>query len=103
MRTLDKLYENPLDSNKVFLMKHLFNMKISKGRYVAHQLNEFNMITNQLSYLKVKFDDEVIVLLIMYSLPKSWNGLVMVVSKYVFGSNTLKFNDVVGVILSKEM
>jgi hypothetical protein len=30
MDALAKLYENPLVSNKVFLMKRLFNMKMSK-------------------------------------------------------------------------
>ena len=49
------------------------------------------------------FDDEVRALLILCSLPERWNGLVMDVSKSVFGSNTLKFDDVVGVILSEEM
>jgi hypothetical protein len=34
---------------------------------------------------------------------RKWNGLVMVVSNSVSGSNTLKFDDVVGVILSEEM
>ena len=29
MSTLSKLYEKPSASNKVFLMKHLFNMKMS--------------------------------------------------------------------------
>ena len=35
--------------------------------------------------------------------PESWNGLVMAISNSVSGSNTLKFYDVVGVILSEEM
>jgi hypothetical protein len=48
-------------------------------------------------------DDEVRALLILCSLPESWNGLVMAVSNSVSGSNTLKFDDVVGVILSEEM
>jgi hypothetical protein len=51
----------------------------------------------------VDFDDEVRALLILCSLPESWNSLVMVVSNFVSGSNTLKFDDVVGVILSEEM
>jgi hypothetical protein len=51
----------------------------------------------------VDFDDEVRALLILCSLPERWNGLVMDVSKSVFGSNTLKFYDVVSVILSEEM
>jgi hypothetical protein len=78
-------------------------MKMSEGGSVVDHLNEFNTITNQLSYVKVDFDDEVRDLLILCSFPERWNGLVMVVSNSVSGSNTLKFDDVVGVILSKEM
>jgi hypothetical protein len=99
MDALDKLYEKPSASNKVFLMKILFNMKMSEGGSIADHLNEFNTVTNQLSSIKVDFDDEVRALLILCSLPERWNGLVMVVSNSVSGSNTLKFDDVVGVIL----
>ena len=49
MSTLAKIYEKPLVSNKVFLMKHLFNMKMLEGGYVVNHLNEFNMITSRLS------------------------------------------------------
>ena len=59
MSTLAKLYEKPWASNKVFLMKRLFNMKISKGGSVAHHSNEFNTVTSQLSSIGVTFDDEV--------------------------------------------
>jgi hypothetical protein len=34
-------------------------MKMSEGGSVADHLNEFNMVTNQLSSVKVDFDDEV--------------------------------------------
>ena len=77
-------------------------MNMSEGGSVADHLNEFNTVTKQLSSIKVDIDDEVMDLLILFSLPESWNGLVMVVSNSVFGSNTLKFDDVV-VILSEEM
>jgi hypothetical protein len=100
MDALDKLYEKPSTSNKVFLMKILFNMKMSEGGSLADHLNEFNMVTNELSSVKVDFDDEVRDFLILCSFPERWNGLVMVVSNSVSGSNTLKFDDVVGVILS---
>jgi hypothetical protein len=59
MDALAKLYEKPSASNKVFLMKILFNMKMLEGGSVADHLNEFNMVTNQLSSVKVDFDDEV--------------------------------------------
>ena len=103
MSALGKLYEKPSASNKVFLMKHLFNMKMSEGGSVTDHLNEFNMVTNQLSSVSVNFDDEVRALLILCSLPESWNSLAMAVSNSVSGSNTLKFDDVIGVILSEQM
>jgi hypothetical protein len=104
MDALAKLYEKPSMSNKVFLMKRLFNMKMLEGGSVADHLNEFNMVTNKLSSEKVDFDDdEVRALLILCSFPKIWNGFVMAASNSVSGSNTLKFDDVVGVILSEEM
>jgi hypothetical protein len=103
MDVLAKLYEKPSTSNKVFIMKRLFNMKMSEGGSVADHLNEFNMVTNKLSSVKVDFDDEVRALLILCSLLESCNGLVMVVINSISGSNTLKFYDVVGVILSEEM
>jgi hypothetical protein len=68
MDALDKLYEKPSTSNKVFLMKRLFNMKMSEGGFVADHLNEFNTVTNKLSSVKVDFDDEVRDLLILCSL-----------------------------------
>ena len=102
MKALVKLYEKPSASNKLFLMKRLFNMKMSEGGSIAYHLNEFNTITNKLSSIKVEFDDDARDLLIMCTFPKRWNGLVMAVSNSVSGSNTLKFDDV-GVILSEEM
>jgi hypothetical protein len=101
MDALAKLYEKPSASTKLFLMKRLFNMKMSEGGSIADHSNEFNIVTNQLSSIKVDFDDEVGPLQILCSLPESWNGLVMVVSNFVSGSNTLKFDDVFGVILSE--
>ena len=103
MSALSKLYEKPLASNKVFLMKRLFNMKMSEGGYVADHLNVFNTLTSQLSSVKVNFDDEVRALLILCSFPESWNRLVMAVINSVPSSNTLNFDDVVGVILSEDM
>ena len=103
MQTLEKLYEKPSASNKVFLMKRLFNMKMSEGGSCADHLNEFNTVSSQLSSVGVNFDDEVRAMLFLCSFPESWNRLVMDISNFVSGSSTLKFDDVVGAILSEEM
>ena len=77
-------------------------MKMLEVGSVVYHLNEFNMVTNKLSYVGVNFDDEFRDLIILFSFLERWNGLVMAVSNSVFGSNTLKFDDIFGVILSKE-
>ena len=71
MSALSKLYEKPSTSNKVFLTKCLFNMKMLEGGFVADHLNEFNTLTSHLSSVKVNFDDEVRALLILCSLLES--------------------------------
>ena len=48
------------------------------------------------------FDEEIRALLILCSLPESWNGLVMAVSNSIPRSSTLKYDDVVSVVLSEE-
>ena len=46
MKTLVTLYENTSASNKVFLMKRLFNMKMEEGGSVIDHLNQFNTVTS---------------------------------------------------------
>ena len=46
MDALAKLYKKPSVSNKVFLMKILFNMNMSKGGSIVDHLNEVNTVTN---------------------------------------------------------
>ena len=75
-------------------------MKMSEGGFVANHLNKFYTIRSQLSYVKVNFGDELRTLLILCSLAEIQNACV---SNYVPSSETLKFDDVVGVIISKEM
>jgi hypothetical protein len=70
---------------------------------VIDYLNEFNMITNQLTYVNVNFYKEYRALLILCSFLERWNSLVVIVSNFLFGSNTLKFDDVVGAILNEEI
>ena len=70
---------------------------------IVDHLNDFNTVTSQLSSVEVNFDDEVRALLFLCIFPESWNGLFVAISNFVSGSSTLKFDDVVGAILSKEM
>ncbi|KAK2967337.1 hypothetical protein RJ640_017057 [Escallonia rubra] len=102
MKALEKLYEKPHASNKVFLMKKLFNMRMSENGSVVDHLNDFNGVTNQLKSIGINFDDEIRALLFMYSLPDSWNKLVTTVSNSTI-SGTLTLNDVVSSVMNDEM
>ena len=82
-------------------MKHLFNMEMAEGASIVDHLNEFNIVTIQLSFVGTNVDEEIRALLILCSLSKSWNGLVMTVTNFISGSDTLKFDDAIGVILSE--
>ena len=78
-------------------------MRMLEVGSIADHLNDFNIDTSQLNSVGVNFDDEVRALLFLCSLLESWNGLVMAISNSVSGSSTLKFDDVVGAILSEEI
>lgn len=70
-------------------MKKLFNLKMTKGNHAANHFNEFNTITNQLSTVSIKFDDEIRALIVLALLPNSWESMRMVVSNS--GGNTMTF------------
>jgi hypothetical protein len=76
MKELAKLYEKPSTSNKVFLMKGLFNTNMIEGGPIVDHLNDFNMITNQLSFVGVNFDDGVRapLILLLISRKSEWIG-----------------------------
>ena len=80
MKALSIMYEKPSTNNKVHLMKKLFNLNMAS---VAQHLNEFNTITNQLSSVEIDFDDEIRALIVLASLPNSWEAMRMTDRKSV--------------------
>ena len=84
MKALSSMYEKPSTNNKVHLMKKLLNLKIAKNASVAQHLNEFNTITNQLSSVAIDFDDKICALIVLASLPNSWEAMRMAVSKQFY-------------------
>ena len=69
---------------------------------VAQHLNEFNTITNQLSSVEIDFDDKIRALIILASLPNSWEAMMMVVSNST-RKEKLKYNDIRDLILVEEI
>ena len=77
-------------------MKKLFNLKMLENASVAQHLNEFNTFTNQLSSIEIDFDDEICALIVLASLPNSWEAMRKTEEK-------LKYNDIRDLILVEEI
>ncbi|RVW95743.1 Retrovirus-related Pol polyprotein from transposon TNT 1-94 [Vitis vinifera] len=102
MKALSDMYEKLSANNKVHLMKKLFNLKMAENASVTQHLNEFNIITNQLSSIEIDFEDEIRVLIVLASLPNSWEAMRMAVSNSM-GKEKLKYNDIRDLILAEEI
>ena len=102
IKALSGMYEKSSANNKVHLMKKLFNLKMVENASVAQHLNEFNTITNQLSSVEIDFDDEIRALIVLASLPNSWEVMKMTISNSI-GKEKLKYNDIRDLVLANEI
>ena len=93
MKALSDMYEKPSAINKVYLMRRLFNLKMSEGALVVDHINEFNVFISQWSSVEIDFEDEVRALILLSSLLDSWNTNVTTVSNSS-GSTSLTFDGV---------
>lgn len=63
-------------------------------------INEFNIIVSQLTSVKINFNDEVYVLILLMSLSNTSELMKETISNYV-GKETLQFNDIKNKFLLK--
>ena len=102
MAALSGMYEKLSANNKVHLMKKLFNLKMVEGTLVTQHLNEFNTITNQLLSVEIDFDYEIRALILLASLPNSWEAMRMTISNSA-GKAKLKYDDIRDLVLVEEV
>jgi len=72
MAVLSKMYQKPSASNKIFLMKNLFTLKMADNGSIIEHLNEFNTLTSQLESVEINFDNKIRTLVLLSSLPEAW-------------------------------
>ncbi|KAL6529536.1 hypothetical protein OROGR_015159 [Orobanche gracilis] len=100
IQTLSNMYEKPTAANKVHLIRQLVNQKMAQGAPVADHINEFNSTISRLGSVDIKFDDEVLALMLLSSLPESWSGVVTTVSS-TCGTTKLTYRGIQDMILSE--
>jgi hypothetical protein len=79
-KKLESMYDRKTTMNKASMIKRLAKLEYRDGSSVIEHWNVFQCHINQLSTMKINFEDEVQALLLLSSMPDSWNTLVVSVS-----------------------
>ena len=69
---IESLYASKSGNNKLYLLNMLMNLRYKEGSQVLDHLNEFQGVLDQLSSMRIKFEDEVQGLWLLNTLPDSW-------------------------------
>ncbi|GFY86925.1 hypothetical protein Acr_05g0005640 [Actinidia rufa] len=77
---LEEMYQSKTSRNKALLMRRLVNLKLQRETTVAEHTSEFQSLVNQLTSVDLQFDNEMQALLLLSSLPESWETLVVSLS-----------------------
>ncbi|KAF7113203.1 hypothetical protein RHSIM_RhsimUnG0150200 [Rhododendron simsii] len=77
---LEAMHERKTTQSKASLIRRLVNLKYKDGRSVAEHMSDFQGLINQLSMMKLVLDEELQALLLLSSLPDSWETLVVTIS-----------------------
>ena len=77
---LEELFEQKSALKKASLIRRLVNLKYREGNSVSEHLNNYQQILNELVTVKLTIEDEVQALILLSSLPDSWETLVVTLS-----------------------
>ncbi|WVZ01079.1 hypothetical protein V8G54_027148 [Vigna mungo] len=77
---LESMIQKKTPRNKAHLVRRLVKLEYSGDQNMIEHLNTFKGIVNQLMKADMKIDDELQALLLLSSLPESWDTLVVTLS-----------------------
>jgi len=85
--------------NRLYLKKMIFHFQHKKGTSMNEHLNDFNKMIADLKNLDVEIDDEDKALLLLNSLPDTYEHLV---TTLLYGKEKIKFIDVSNALVNNE-
>ena len=94
-------YKQNTPSNKVFLMRKLFNLRMKENGSVAHHINDFESTFAQMHAQRMNLDDELKAIFLLCSLPTSWDMFCTIVSNSAPNGNLL-YGNITRALLSEE-
>lgn len=78
-KILDKIFNGATPSRKVSLYKKLIQLKCDENDEIAEHITKFVSIVDQLLSLGIKFDDEITAIVLLGSLPTSFENFVIAI------------------------
>ena len=96
---LENTYMGKNMTNKLWLKKQLYSLRMSEGGDLVAHIQRFNQVCSEVMSLDVKIDEEYRALLLLCSLSSSYDGLI---TTLVYGKETLNYEEVVGVLRSNK-
>ncbi|KAK8921738.1 hypothetical protein KSP39_PZI020142 [Platanthera zijinensis] len=98
-KKLEELYMSKSLTNKLYVKRQLYSLRMSESNKLLEHMNAFNKLISQLRSMDVKVEEEDQALLLLSSLPKSYDHLVTTI---LYGKDTLKMKEVMTTLLSNE-
>ncbi|GJY08330.1 retrovirus-related pol polyprotein from transposon TNT 1-94 [Tanacetum coccineum] len=98
-KKLEKLYMTKSLTNKLLLKQRLFSLRMKEGSALKDHLDALNSIWMYLKNVEVKNDDEDAALILLVSLPPSFENFV---NSFVVGKDTITLEDVRSTTKAKE-
>ena len=78
-------------TNKLLLKKKLYGLKMAEGSVLDQHINVLNEIISDLNRVDVKFEDKDMTLILLNSLPESYDNLVITL---MWGKETLELEEI---------
>nr|GEU92943.1 hypothetical protein [Tanacetum cinerariifolium] len=97
---LETLYMTKSLANKLYLKKKLFTFYMHSGKKLSKHVDEFNKLIGDLTNIDVDIDDEDQALMLLTSLPPSYDNFV---DTLLYGRESLNLEDVLSSLNSREL
>ncbi|GJV04765.1 retrotransposon protein, putative, ty1-copia subclass [Tanacetum coccineum] len=97
---LETLYMTKSLANKLYLKKKLFTFYMDSGKKLSEHIDEFNKLVGDLANIDVEIDDEDQALMLLTSLPSSYDNFV---ETLLYGRESLTLEDVLSSLNSREL
>ena len=94
------LYMTKSLSNKLYLMKQLYGLRMNEGTTVLEHLNFFNKVISELLAVDVMIDEEDKTLILLSSLSEIYDHIVTTI---LYGKKTLILEEIMSTLLSNEI